>query len=161
MKVEELFTLKAAKSKGNEDYDPGTIPFVTSSTMNNGVLKYVDPFEDDRTFEGKKICISGLGFPTVQLQEFLPKGNGGDSCTILTPREEMTVKELIYYAACFKLLHTWRFSFGRKGNKDRIKYLELTPFREYTNLFSDEFDEYVDSFRNKLNEFQNMVNEND
>jgi hypothetical protein len=136
MKIDELFHLHVAKSKGNEDYDAGSVPFVTCSTINNGVIQYVEPYSDDKLFEGALICISGLGFATLQLGEFLPKGNGGDSATILEPLNPMTVTELIYYTAIFNLQHNWRFSFGRKANKQRIGKLELAPFSECGEAFT-------------------------
>ena len=85
MTITELFELKVAKSKGNEDYDPGNVPYVSSTTQNNGIIKFVEPYPDDRVFNGNLICVSGLGFATLQLGTFLPKGNGGDSATILVP----------------------------------------------------------------------------
>lgn len=158
MKIDDLFDLDVAKSKGNEDYDKGEIPYISSTTMNNGVLQFVEPYEDDKVFEGNKICISGLGFATVQLNTFLPKGNGGDSATILTPKEDMTIKELIYYTASFNLMHTWRFSFGRKAGKDRIKNLNLKTYADYDKLFGDEFTDYVEQFRTKINQYEQAVN---
>jgi|GEM_PF-1909600 len=127
MKVSELFTLTVARSKSADDYDDGPIPFVTNTRLNNGVTKYVEPLPEDKQFPGHAICISGLGFATVQHDAFLPKGNGGDSATILRPIQEMTTEALIYYAALFNSLHRWRFSFGRKASKKRITDLELTP----------------------------------
>jgi Type I restriction modification DNA specificity domain len=154
MKVEDLFTIKTAKSKGNEDYDLGDIPYVSSTTVNNGVLKFVEPFDDDKVFDGNVICISGLGFATSQLNRFLPKGNGGDSATILIPKIKMTLNELIYYTALFNLLHSWRFSFGRKGNKARIANLKLIPFSSYDNRFESDFSNFIDLFQGKVSEYR-------
>lgn len=131
MKVSELYNLHVAKSKSTDDYLPGEIPFVTNTELNNGVVLYVEPFEDDRVFKGPAICISGLGHATIHLGYFLPKGNGGDSCTILIPKRKQSALELLYYAALFNTLHSWRFSFGRKASKRRIENLELSP------LYSD------------------------
>jgi len=58
---------------------------------------------------------------------FLPKGNGGDSCTILSLRKNPTNTKLLYYAALFNTLHGWRFSFGRKTSKRRLERLDLFP----------------------------------
>lgn len=157
MKISDLFNLEVAKSKGNEDYDDGLVPYISSTTMNNGVVKFVDPYPDDKVFEGGLICVSGLGFATLQLSEFLPKGNGGDSATILVPKVEMTTIELIYYTATFNLLHNWRFSFGRKCGKERISNLELKPFNEYNGEFSDEFSEFMDLFDERIEHFRTIV----
>jgi len=157
MIISELFELKVAKSKGNEDYDPGLIPYVSSTTMNNGIIKYVEPYPDDKVFNGNLICISGLGFATLQLETFLPKGNGGDSATILVPLIEMSTTELIYYTATFNLLHNWRFSFGRKCNRTRTKDLDLIPFSEYNNQFTENFEDFMNLFTNKIAEYRTIM----
>ena len=157
MKIFDLFELKVAKSKGNEDYDAGNIPYISSTTMNNGVVKFVEPFSDDKVFCGGLICVSGLGFATLQLSDFLPKGNGGDSATILIPKQPMSVNELIYYTATFNLLHNWRFSFGRKCGKERIMNLDLIPFINYDGQFSSEFPDFMNLFNEKINHFRSIV----
>jgi hypothetical protein len=127
MKICNLFSIEVAKSRGIEDYESGEIPFVTNTESNNGIVKYVEPFEDDIVFQGPAICISGLGYATIHYNEFLPKGNGGDSCTILKSIFHLEKIELLYYAALFNTLHSWRFSFGRKASKRRIENLDLAP----------------------------------
>ena len=127
MKVLDLFVIDVAKSKGTDDYLPGDIAFVTNTEINNGVVRYVEPFDDDKVFWGPAICISGLGYATVHYNQFLPKGNGGDSCTILKPKHALKKSELLYYAALFNALHSWRFSFGRKASRRRLETLEITP----------------------------------
>lgn len=127
MLICELFSVAVAKSKGTDDYSDGDVPFVTNSAINNGIVKYVEPFEGDKIFEGPAICISGLGYATVHFGNFLPKGNGGDSCTVFKPLAPLTKSELLYYAALFNTLHGWRFSFGRKASRRRLENLDLSP----------------------------------
>lgn len=134
-----LFEIDVAKSKGSDDYEEGAIPFVTSAEANNGVVSYVEPEQDDKVFKGPAICISGLGHATVQLNEFLPKGNGGDSLTILIPIKEMLVSELLSFAAVFNVQHKWRFSFGRKCSKSRLQDLEVRyPFPDIQSIWPSE-----------------------
>lgn len=155
MKISQLFKISVAKSSGVEDYDFGEIPFITSTTLNNGVARYVDPFNDDKVFEGPAICISGLGHATVHNGKFLPKGNGGDSVTILNPRNKMSHEELLYYAALFNLIHTWRFSFGRKASKYRLKDLELLPeFKEFNKEIKFELEAVG---REMLDRFSDLI----
>lgn len=127
MIISELFTVTPAKSKSTDDYSSGDMPFVTNTEVNNGVVSYVEPFDGDKIFQGPAICISGLGHGTVHLGKFLPKGNGGDSCTILIPKQELSNTEILYYASLFNTLHGWRFSFGRKTSKRRLEVLDLAP----------------------------------
>lgn len=127
MKISTIFEISVARSKSTDDYASGLIPFITNTEINNGVVKYVEPFDDDKQFTGPAICISGLGYATVHYGQFLPKGNGGDSCTILIPKDHLKKSELLYYAALFNTLHGWRFSFGRKASRRRLEILDLAP----------------------------------
>lgn len=157
MKIFELFDLEVANSKGNEDYDEGEIPYISSTKMNNGVVKFVEPYSSDKVFPGRLICVSGLGFATLQLNDFLPKGNGGDSATILIPINIMSITELIYYTASFNLLHNWRFSFGRKCGKERIRNLEMIPFDNYNGEFIREFPQFMNQFNDRIAHFRTIV----
>lgn len=123
--IKSLFDLQAAKSKGVDDYDKGSMPFVTSTELNNGVVAYVDPEPSDKVFQGPALVVSGLGHASVQPGKFLPKGNGGDSLTVLTPKDACTTAELVEFAAAFNVLHKWRFSFGRKCSVTRLADLKL------------------------------------
>ena len=125
LKMESLFEFDAARSRGIADYEPGVVPFVTSTLLNNGVVGYVTPMVGDKIFEGPVLSISGLGDATVQLGRFLPKGNGGDSLTICIPLKAMTFYELVSIAAAFNSLHAWRFSYGHKCSPNRLRQLEL------------------------------------
>jgi hypothetical protein len=130
MRIIDLFDLVVAKSKSTDDYSVGNVPFVTNAEINNGVVRYVEPFEDDKVIEGPAICISGLGYATVHYGSFLPKGNGGDSCTVLKPKDDLKKAELLYYAALFNTVHGWRFSFGRKTSRRRLENLMMTPLHD-------------------------------
>lgn len=157
MKLDELFEINVAKSKGVEDYDAGNVPFITNTEINNGIVKYVEPLEDDRVFLGPAINISGLGFATLQLGSFLPKGNGGDACAVLIPIEEMELEELIYYVAIFNLEHKWRFSFGRKTTKGRLERLALVPsYANYDKSFESK--KISEDMQMKITSFQGQIN---
>lgn len=134
MRIRDVFDLGVARSRSTDDYQPGEVPFVTNTELGNGIVAYVEPFEEDKVFSGPSICVSGLGHATVHYGTFLPKGNGGDSCTILSPKEEMTSTQLIYYAALFNVAHKWRFSFGRKASKRRLQDLKLSPLHRKAPL---------------------------
>jgi len=50
MIISKLFKIVAAKSKSTDDYLAGEIPFVTNTEVNNGVVSYVKPFDDECVF---------------------------------------------------------------------------------------------------------------
>lgn len=123
--INDIFNLTVADSGDIPDYEDGAIPFVTSTEANNGIVKYVQPLEGDLVFQGPCIVISGLGFATVHTGKILPKGNGGDSCTVLVPKSSLDIRSFFSFAACFNALHKWRFSYGRKCGKARIEILSV------------------------------------
>ncbi len=125
VRLDSLFLFEAARSHGIDDYEPGIVPFVTSTSLNNGVVSYVVPLIGDRVFSGPALSISGLGVATLQVSDFLPKGNGGDSLTVCKPISTMSVATLLGYTAAFNALHSWRFSFGRKCSPKRLAPLEV------------------------------------
>jgi hypothetical protein len=159
MKIVDLFDLISAHSHSIDDYETGTIPFITSSEINNGIIKFVEPFNDDKLFKGNSICISGLGFATLQLNKYLPKGNGGDSATVLMPKSDMNFTEMLFYTAQFNMLHKWRFSFGRKCNIKRIEHLTLSnnfdDFK-YEKLDLLDIKKQLSNKLNELNFFENL-----
>ncbi len=121
----DLFHLHAASSRDTQDYADGPVPFVTSAESNNGVVRHVRPLEGDAVFRGPCVVISGLGFATVHTGAVLPKGNGGDACTVLYARRPLGLSGYIALAGVFNLLHRWRFSYGRKCNEGRLAALEI------------------------------------
>lgn len=128
MKIErivEKFRIYVAKSRDTNDYSEGDMPFVTSAETTNGIVRKVEPLDGDRLFSGPCVVISGLGFATFHTDQFIPKGNGGDSCCVLYSIAAATPADYIAFAAAFNSLHKWRFSYGRKCNKNRIAVLSI------------------------------------
>lgn len=150
MKIIDIFYISVAKSRSTDDYVAGDVPFVTNTEVNNGVVKYVETFDDDKIFHGPAICISGLGYATVHFGTFLPKGNGGDSCTILHPKNELKNSDILYYAALFNALHGWRFSFGRKASKRRLEALVLEPMHDKAEI---NIDKEIDDNKRRMHSF--------
>jgi len=123
--ITDLYELCVADSVDTQDYEDGSVPFVTSAETNNGIVRYVSPKAGDKVFSGPCLVISGLGFATVHTGMILPKGNGGDSCTVVYGKTPMSVSEYFSLAAVFNCLHKWRFTYGRKCGLNRLKDLEI------------------------------------
>jgi len=121
-KFEELFTIENAKSKNIEQYGDGKIPFITSTSSNNGVEKFIDEDDDKITYRKPCITLSSFGFATVQITPFVARSHG--AILVLIPKIEMSIRQLFYYAAQINL-HGWRFSYGRWVTKKRLLKLEI------------------------------------
>ena len=125
--ITNFFTPVNAKSRNLDSYSTGTIPFVSNSNLNNGVVKYVDSDVKNEIVEAPCIAVNGFGYATVQLKPFVGAGNGGVHVIALIPKKEMSVLELAYYASQINL-QSWRFSYGRRAIKKRLNQIKLQEF---------------------------------
>jgi len=123
--IESVFTVTNAKSKGYSAYDEGNVPFISNGKLNNGIIGYVTPYENDKVFKSKGICISAFCEATIQNPPFLPRGNGGSGLIVLTPVLKMSDELLIFYAAYINKYCNWVFSYGRMVTMDRLKKIQL------------------------------------
>ena len=123
--IEDVFKITNAKSKGFNSYFEGDIPFVSNGTLNNGIIGYVTPNTNDRTFNEKGICLSAFCEATIHEPPFLPRGNGGSGLSVLIPKVKMEHNDFLFYAAYLNLYCNWRFSYGRMVTINRIKKLKV------------------------------------
>ena len=119
---EDLFEIVSAKSSNIEDYTIGDIPFVTSTELNNGVEKYIDPDDNSKIFEVPCIALTSFGFATIQIPPFVARSHG--AVIILKPKKEVSLIELSFFAAEINL-QKWRFSYGRWVTKKRLLKLDI------------------------------------
>jgi len=139
-KIDFYFKIKRCKSGNLENYPDGDVPFVSNTTLNNGVVRYVSTLNDKEIIDDVPcITINGFGFATIQITPFIGSGNGGVYVSALIPKVPMNTIELSYYAGQINL-QSWRFSYGRRAIKRRIIELKLQEFsndKMDSNLLSD------------------------
>lgn len=123
--IANLFEIINAKSKGYDIYDNGDVAFVSNGTFNRGIVGYVTPYDDDRVFHEKSICVSAFCEATIQEPPFLPRGNGGSGLLVLKPKKEMSDAALHFYAAYINKFSKWRFHYGRMVTIARFEKLML------------------------------------
>lgn len=120
-----LFDMTTARSKAFADYSVGEVAFVSNGFYNNGILGYVEPFDDDKVFERPAICVSAFCEATVQRSPFIARGNGGSGLTILTPKQEMDYDQLLRIASHINVSLKWKYSYGRMVNQNRLQHERL------------------------------------
>ena len=147
--ITDFFTPKNARSRNLEGYGNGSIPFVSNSNLNNGVVKYVDVDDEREIIQTPCIAVNGFGYATVQLKPFIGAGNGGVHIISLTPKKDMSVIELAYYASQINL-QSWRFSYGRRAIQKRLLQIRLKEFdlpdsecRDFKELFEKRIKESI------------------
>lgn len=138
--IDIFFNIQKCQSVNLESYTQGEIPFVSNTTLNNGVVKYVNVVSEKEIIKKVPcIAVNGFGFATIQTKPFIGSGNGGVYITALVPKKEMSIIELSYYAGQINL-QSWRFSYGRRAIKHRLLQLVLKKFSKNSikeNLLQD------------------------
>jgi len=117
------FGIQAAASVGYTNYPGGTIPFVSSGDLNNSIVEFVQP-PDDEIYDTPKITVTGFGQACVQPWRFCARGNGGSAVRILTPLYPMTLAELLWFVGQINS-QRWRFNYGRMAIVSRLRRLEV------------------------------------
>jgi len=83
-KIIDIFKIKRPIARSQSNYDGGKIPFVASGNYNNGVLKYLQPNENEELDKGNCITISPIdGSSFYQEKDFLGRGGAGSSIILL------------------------------------------------------------------------------
>lgn len=124
-RLEEVFTLRPARSVAFEDHEPGDVAFVTNGLRNNGIIGFVKPLPRERVFRFEGLVISAFMEATVQVPPFIARGNGGSGLLVAEPIEKMSIPELAGMAAYINRALSWRFSWSWMVTKDRVKRLPL------------------------------------
>lgn len=83
-RIKELFDVRRPAARSQADYSDGTVPFVASGNYNNGVLKYLQPNNDEPLEQGGCITVSPVdGSAFYQEKPFLGRGGAGSSIILL------------------------------------------------------------------------------
>ena len=140
-KIKEIFTY----SKGIQSEISNTeladnitgIPFVSCTEKNNGISAYIKRQENKKTNPGHTLSVALNG---SILETFYQKTEyySSHDLGILTPKKEMTVEEMLFYALCIKQ-HKIRYSYGRIAHRT-LDTLEL-PGKIPTWVYKYKFNE--------------------
>ncbi len=129
--LSDVFTIEICKnplSKSFVDANPGSTPYVTTSSKNNGISGYVNVEPD---YPGNVITVSkdgGNADAFVQPYPFC----GNEKVMILTPIQKMSIEELLYYTVYINA-NKPKFSYGRKCSKERVGEIKVPILEEIRN----------------------------
>lgn len=118
MKLNELFNIEICKNPISRDYaidNPGKIPYITTTSENNGIECYVDY---PPQYDGGVITVSkdgGNGDAFLQKLPFC----GNEKVMVLTPKRNLSDLELFYYVSVIKY-NKFIFGYGRKCSVARL-----------------------------------------
>ena len=117
--IKDLFTVKRPSARSQANYDDGDIPFVASGNFNNGVLKYLQPKDDETLDEGNCITVSPIdGSSFYQEQNFLGRGGAGSSI-ILLYNPNLNLYNGYFIATVIRTVCR-KYAYSDMANKDTI-----------------------------------------
>ncbi|MFH1158687.1 MAG: N-6 DNA methylase [Pseudomonadota bacterium] len=113
-----FFDVENGKSSGEKNYSEGDLPYISSGDTTNSIVNMVDAEEKEKVELGA-LTITAFGQVFLQPWSFVARGNGGSSVRVLEPKFNMSVKELVWFAAQINL-QKWRFFYARMAIKSRL-----------------------------------------
>lgn len=82
--ISRLFEIKSPAERSIKTYNSGAVPYVSSGKMNNGIISYLEPKDDEELEKGNCITVSPLdGSSFYQEDDFLGRGGAGSAISML------------------------------------------------------------------------------
>lgn len=123
MKLSNLFSIEICKNSISRDYaieNPGSTPYVTTTSENNGIECYVDyPAQ----YGSGVLTVSkdgGNGDAFLQNIPFC----GNEKVMVLTPKQKLLDQELFYYVTVINY-NKYIFGYGRKCSVARLSDINI------------------------------------
>lgn len=121
MKVKDLCEIKKKTAIPQNAMNlNGNVPYVTTSSMNNGVSQFAD---EEPNFEGKCLSVAmngSVGEVFFQIDDFITSGDNA----VLTIKDGYNPYLLLFIGTLIRN-HQWRYNYYRKMSLDKLKNLEL------------------------------------
>lgn len=141
-KYDKIFIVKKGKRLTKEDQEDGKIPYVSSSSLNNGVDNYID---NDFTDEN---CLSFACYGSMG-EVFYQKNKCwiSDNCNSIYLKDRKFSPELALFIATVMQLEKIRFSYGMTAKKERLQSFKIKlPVKDNKPDY-----EYMENFIKSLN----------
>ncbi|CEO35898.1 restriction endonuclease subunit S [Paraclostridium sordellii] len=117
-KISDLFYLESGNGLALNKLNPNPkgIAFVSRTSKNNGVSKFVDKYNNIIPFSPGLITValSGNSVLEASVQPF--EFYTGYHVMVLTPKKEMSLREKLFYCICIKK-NRFKYNFGRQANR--------------------------------------------
>lgn len=122
--VSKLFTIKSPASRSIKKYDEGDIPYVSSGSMNNGIISYLEPKKNEQLEKGNCITVSPLdGSSFYQEDDFLGRGGAGSAISLLY-NDNLSKYNALFICTIIKIA-AQKFDYSNALTSDNLKTLKL------------------------------------
>ncbi len=120
--ISELFSIKSPTSRKMQTYDVGSIPYVSSGAVNNGIVSYLTPKDGEQLERGHCITVSPLdGTSFFQKSDFLGRGGAGSAISMLYD-DNLTEINALFICTVIKQ-SAYRFGYNDALTSDNLKHL--------------------------------------
>lgn len=143
-KIAKLFEIKSPATRSIKTYNEGNIPYVSSGGVNNGIVSYLEPKDDEELEKGNCITVSPLeGTPSFyQEDDFLGRGGAGSAVSLLY-NDNLTKNIALFICTIIKI-SSKKFDYSDALTSDNLKTLKISlPI-----LHNDDGTIYIDKNKN-------------
>jgi hypothetical protein len=148
--VSDFFDVANARSSGEKNYEVGSVAYVSSGDATNSVVRLVEEVPVE-TFKTGALTVTAFGTACIQPWPFMGRGNGGSSVRVLTPKYNMTLRELLWFATQINA-QRWRFFYARMAIKSRLEQLTVQSPAERLPDAGESLARRLRAFRDHLDE---------
>ena len=147
-KVNEIFEVKSVKGKTISNYDEGKIPYITTSSQNNGITNFVDSSEHV-SFE-KAISIDPIaGKAFFHDYNFIGRGGAGSAINLLY-NSRLDKYNGQFVCAMIEKVSQEKASYGLALNGERLKNTKfILPIDENGNPHWDYMSKFMQNIEAK------------
>lgn len=123
--LSRIFLIKSPSSRTIKDYSEGETPYVSSGGINNGIVSYLEPKEEEKLEKGNCISISPLeGTPCFyQKDDFLGRGGAGSAISLLY-NNNLNEYNALFICEVIKA-SAKKFNYSDAFNSDNLKTLSI------------------------------------
>ena len=123
-KISRLFRIESPASRSIKSYNEGEIPYVSSGSMNNGIISYLEPKKGEQPEKGNCITVSPLdGSSFYQENDFLGRGGAGSAISLLY-NENLTKYNSLFICTIIKI-SAQKFDYSDALTSDNLKFLNI------------------------------------
>lgn len=113
--INEVFNISRGTRLTKKDQKPGDIPFITAGSINDGFKQKIS--NEGLTLYHNVITIDMFGFVKYRNYYFYCD----DNIIVLSPKDELTNMEMVYFALCLAHQTEGKYDYGRQC---RLKNIE-------------------------------------
>lgn len=118
--IDDLFEVSRPTARNTTSYLIGNVPLIASGSVNNGVMKFCAPFNNETLDKGNCITVSPVdGSTFYHPMSFLGRGGAGSSILILRC-SDLNLYRGEFMARAIKQTCS-KYTYGHMGNMDSIK----------------------------------------